>query len=101
MPDDEEFSIQQIRDYVAGPPEVLCFTPDGYALFHNKDGKLKGLAFNGVATSLHLAASGTSDIVVGRVFLAHPAHIPAFWKHAAQCNVNLPNDADQPEDRGR
>jgi hypothetical protein len=24
MPDDEEFSPQQIRDYVAGPPELFC-----------------------------------------------------------------------------
>jgi len=39
MPDDEEFSPQQIRDYVAGPPEVVCQTHDGFFLFHNKEGK--------------------------------------------------------------
>lgn len=31
MPDDEEFSPQQIRDFVAGPPELLGPTHDGFS----------------------------------------------------------------------
>jgi hypothetical protein len=101
MPDDGEFSIQEIRDYVAGPPEVLCFTPDGYALFHNRDAKLKGLALNGAATSLQVGASGTCDSVLGRAFLAHPAHIPAFWKQSKLRNMIVQKDADHPPHRER
>ena len=79
MPAGEEFSPQQIRDYVAGPPWVICSTPDGYTLFQNLDAASKGLPVNEDGT-LICTASGVSDSVRGRVFLAHPAHIPAFWK---------------------
>ena len=85
MPEDEEFSIQEIRDYVAGPPEVVCFTSDGYVLFHNHDAKLKCLPANPEATVLKSAASGDhcipsdADYICGRAFLAHPHHIPTFW----------------------
>jgi hypothetical protein len=80
MPDDEEFSVQEIRDYVAGPPQVTCLTPDGYTLFQNTEGASKGLEVNETGTSI-CNASGLSATVRGRVFLAHPAHIPAFWKN--------------------
>jgi hypothetical protein len=80
MPNDEEFSISQLRDAVAGPPEVVFFTPHGYALFHNRDAKLKGLPVNEVATSLCREDSvAECEKIFGRVFLAHPRHIPAFW----------------------
>ena len=79
MPDDEEFSVQQIRDYVAGPPQVTCLTPDGYTLFQNTEGVSKGLEVNETGTSI-CHASGLSATVRGRVFLAHPAHIPGSWK---------------------
>ena len=79
MPDDEEFSSQQIRDYVAGSPWVTCSTPDGYTLFQNLEAASKGLPINESAT-LICKVSGVSDSVHGRVFLAHPAHIPPFWK---------------------
>ena len=45
MPDDEQFSQSQLRDYVAGPPEVVCKTRDGFFLFHNKEGKARGLVY--------------------------------------------------------
>ena len=80
MPDDGEFSAQEIRDYVAGQPEIACFTPDGYTLFQNSDATLNGLPVNEAATSLRLGASDIFDSIRGRVFLAHPAHIPAHWK---------------------
>ena len=81
MPAEEEFSIQQLRDAVAGTPEPVCFTADGYALFRDKDGESKQLSVNPVATSLwHEAAPGESENILGRVFVAHPGHIPAYWK---------------------
>ena len=80
MPDDEEFSPQQIRDYVAGPPEVYCETHDGFFLFHNKEGKERGLAPNSFAATLYGKASLAAGSLVGRVFLAHPDHIPEYWK---------------------
>jgi hypothetical protein len=83
MPDDGEFSAQEIRDYVAGPPEIACFTPDGYTLFQNSDASSTGLGVNHVATSLRQAASDSSESIYGRVFLAHPDHIPAHWKASA------------------
>jgi hypothetical protein len=83
MPDDECFSTQEIRDYVAGPPEIAYFTPDGYTLFQNSDATLTGFPVNEAATSLRHAASANSDSIRGRVFLAHPAHIPAYSKASA------------------
>jgi hypothetical protein len=80
MPDDEEFSFQQFRDYVAGPPEVVCQTHDGFILFHNKEGEAKGLPRNELATSMYLDASRQGGCVAGRVFLAHPDHIAPYWR---------------------
>jgi hypothetical protein len=80
MPDDEEFSPSQLRDYVAGPPEVVCKTHDGFFLFHNKEGKARGLPVNELATAMYLSGKQKKEGVVGRVLVAHPDHIPAFWK---------------------
>lgn len=80
MPDDEEFSPQQIRDYVAGPPELFCETHDGFFLFHNKEGKERGLPPNELAAAMYLKPPRTEGILVGKVFVAHPAHIAAYWK---------------------
>jgi hypothetical protein len=80
MPDDEQFSQSQLRDYVAGPPEVVCKTRDGFFLFHNKEGKARGLPANELATSMYLSGEQKTKGVVGRVLVAHPDHIPAFWK---------------------
>jgi len=80
MPDDEEFSPQQIRDYVAGPPELFCETHDGFYLFHNKEGKARGLLPNELATAMYLRPQKEADGLVGKIFVAHPAHIAAYWK---------------------
>jgi len=80
MPDDEEFSPQQIRDYVAGPPELFCETHDGFFLFHNKEGKERGLPPNELAAAMYLKPPRTEGSLVGKVFVAHPAHIAAYWK---------------------
>lgn len=81
MPDEEEVSIRQLRDAVAGTPELVCFTSDGYALFRNKEAEIKQLPLNRAATDLwHDAAPGVGENVLGRAFVAHPEHIPAFWK---------------------
>jgi len=79
MPDDEEFSVQQIRDYVAGPPEVLCQTRDGYLLFHNREAATHGLPVNHLASSVYNDYTRQRGDITGRVFLAHPDHIPPFW----------------------
>jgi hypothetical protein len=80
MPDDEEFSPQQIRDYVAGPPEVFCQTHDGFFLFHNKEGQQRGLPPNELAEAMYLKPPRRAGSLVGKVFVAHPAHIAAYWK---------------------
>ena len=79
MPDDEEFSLQQIRDYVAVPPEVLCQTRDGYLLFHNREGNTLGLPVNPLASSVYSEYAPRPSDITGRVFLAHPDHIAPFW----------------------
>ena len=80
MPDDGEFSPQEIQDYVAGPPEVFCETSDGFFLFHNKEGRDRGLPPNELANAMYLKPPRTPGSLVGRVFVAHPAHIAAYWK---------------------
>ncbi|MGC1500701.1 MAG: hypothetical protein WA800_11915 [Terriglobales bacterium] len=81
MPDDEESSPQQIRDYVAGPPEVFCQTHDGFFLFHNKEeGQQRGLPPNELAEAMYLEPPRRTGSLVGKVFVAHPAHIAAYWK---------------------
>jgi hypothetical protein len=83
MPDDEEFSIQQIRDYVAGPPEAVCETQDGYILFHNREGESRELPPNRFATSVYVETTQQERRVLGRAFLAHPNHIAMFWRTSA------------------
>jgi len=79
MPDDDEFSLQEIRDYVAGPPEVACETSDGFVMFRNREGREWGLASNRVAGIIARLAQHSGSIL-GRVFLAHPDHVPSHWK---------------------
>jgi hypothetical protein len=80
MPDEEEFSIQQIRDHVAGRPEVICETREGFLLFRNRDARADGFHVNAVATAVYTEYSGELSPVIGRVFLAHPDHVPPFWR---------------------
>jgi hypothetical protein len=80
MPDEEEFSIQQIRDHVAGRPEVLCETREGFLLFRSRDASTRGFQVNALATSVYAEHSGESSPVTGRVFVAHPEHVPSFWR---------------------
>lgn len=80
MPDEEEFSIQQIRDHVAGRPEVICETREGFLLFRNRDASTDGFHVNALATAVYAEYSGEPSPVIGRVFVAHPDHIPPFWR---------------------
>ena len=83
MPDDEEFSPQQIRDFVAGPPELLGPTHDGFFLFRNREGKARGLPANHVATSMYRRDTNPAENLLGRILVAHPDHIAPYWKNAA------------------
>jgi len=75
-----EFSPEQIREYVAGPPELFCRTHDGFFLFHNKEGKVRGLPRNGFATAMYLMPTRRNEVLLGIVFVAHPDHIAAYLK---------------------
>lgn len=81
-PEAQEFSQQQIFDFVAGPPELFCRTHDGFFLFHNKDARARGLQANNLATAMYLKRTEAGKLA-GRIFLAHPDHIPASWKEVA------------------
>lgn len=87
MPDEEEFSVQQIRDHVAGPPEVICETREGFLLFRNRDANALGLEVNPVATSVYSETSGEPSPVNGRVFVAHPQHVAAYWRRAMKAGA--------------
>lgn len=80
MPDEEEFSVQQIRDHVAGSPEVICETCDGFLLIRNRNASTEGLPVNLLATSVYTKYARRPSAVNGRVFLAHPEHLPPFWR---------------------
>jgi hypothetical protein len=54
MPDEKEFSVEQIRDQVAGYPELICETCDGFLLFRDRDASTKGLPLNALATSVYI-----------------------------------------------
>ena len=95
MPDDEEFSVQQIRDYVAGRPEVICETREGFLLFRDQDGNAKGLPVNHLATSIYAENSSESSPVTGRVFVAHPEHVAPYWRRRIQVNGTLQNRSGQ------
>ena len=86
MPDEEEFSIQQIRDHVAGRPEVICETREGFLLFRNRDASTEGFNVNALATAVYAEYSGEPFPVIGRVFVAHPDHIPPFWRRTIHCD---------------
>lgn len=88
MPDEEEFSIDQIRDHVAGRPEVVCETSDGFLLFRSRDANTKGLPVNPIATLVYAENSRQPSPVIGRVFLAHPEHVPPFWRKTVSLSVS-------------
>lgn len=69
MPHEEEFSAQQIWDQVAGYPELICETCDGFLLFRDRDASAKGLPFNPLATSVYMKYARRPSPVNGRVFL--------------------------------
>ena len=80
MPHDEEFSLEQIRDHVAGHPEVICETCDGFLLFRNRDASTRGFPVNPLATSVYTKYVRRASPVNGRVFLAHPDHVAPYWR---------------------
>lgn len=80
MPHEEEFSLEQIRDHVAGQPEVICETCDGFLLFRNRDASTRGLPLNALATSVYSKYVRRASPVNGQVFLAHPDHVPHYWR---------------------
>ena len=79
MPDDEEFSANQIGAYVAGTPEMVGETHDGFLLFQSKEGKERGLPVNELATEMYGTTAGRAGGFVGRIFLAHPGHVAQYW----------------------
>ena len=80
MPNEEEFSVEQIRDHVAGRPELICITCDGFLLFRDRDAIAKGLPLNPLATSVYLKYARRPCPVNGLVFLAHPHHVAPYWR---------------------
>jgi hypothetical protein len=80
MPHEEEFSVQQIRDQVAGYPELICETCDGFLLFRDRDASIKGLPLNPLATSVYMKYARRPCPVNGLVFLAHPDHVAPHWR---------------------
>jgi hypothetical protein len=88
MPDEEEFSVQQIRDHVAGRPEVICETCDGFLLFRNRDANTEGLPVNPLASSVYARYTRRPCLVSGRVFLAHPEHVPHYWRKALHAGTD-------------
>jgi hypothetical protein len=84
MPHEEEFSVQQIRDQVAGYAEPICETSDGFLLFRNRDASTKKLPLNALATSIYGKYAERSCEVNGFAFLAHPAHVAPYWRRRLQ-----------------
>jgi hypothetical protein len=80
MPDDEEFSAQQIRDYVAGTPEVVGETQDGFIVFQSAEAKDHGLPVNELATGMCANPPEAACVLLGRVLLAHPDHVAPYWR---------------------
>jgi hypothetical protein len=79
MPNNEEFSLQQIRDYVAGTPEVVGRTPEGYIVFQSKENHQHGYPPNEFAASMYCSVADRAGGLFGRIFLAHPGHIAPYW----------------------
>lgn len=88
MPDEGEFSAQQIRDHVAGNPELVCETCDGFLLFRNRDASTHGLPLNALATSVYTKYARRPCALCDRVFLSHPHHVPAYWRRTLRSTMN-------------
>ena len=87
MPHEEEFSVDQIRDQVAGYPELICETCDGFLLFRDRDASTKGRPLNPLATSVYTKYARRPCPVSGLVFLAHPEHVAPYWRKKLQTNT--------------
>ena len=80
MPHEEDFSVQQLRDHVAGSAEVICETCEGFLLFRDRDASNKGLPLNPLATSVYNKYAQRPFPVTGPAFLAHPDHVAPYWR---------------------
>jgi hypothetical protein len=60
--------------------EVICEICDGFLLFRNRDASTKGLPVNPLATAVYIKYALRPGPVNGRVFLAHPDHVPSYWR---------------------
>jgi len=88
MPHEEEFSVQQIRDQVAGYAEPICETSDGFILFRDRDASTKGLPLNPLATSVYVKNAQRPGDVNGVAFLAHPDHVATYWRRTLHTGTN-------------
>ncbi len=76
MPDqDSTFNTRELHAFIGEHIELACHTSDGYALFCNKEGNLKGLSVNDAATELCEAVKGPGHVIAGNALLAHPEHV--------------------------
>lgn len=81
VPEQEEFSIRHLHEAVAGIPELVCFSADGYTLFRSTHAKGSQLPANKTATEIWRQADpDRTQTICGRAFLAHPSHIPTYWR---------------------
>lgn len=72
---DDTFTLRFIQDFLGPSVEVVCYTPDGYALMRNMQADVEGLPVNDLATEVVTQSTGaTVNIVRGRAFLIHPDH---------------------------
>ena len=79
-PHEQKFSVQQIRDCVAGYPELVCETCDGFLLFRDRDASTKGLPVNPLASFIYTKYARRPCSVNGLVFLVHPGHVAPYWR---------------------
>ena len=89
MPHEEEFSVQQIRDHVAGYAEPICETCQGFLLFRDRDASTKGLPLNPLATSMSNKYARRPFMVMGPAFLAHPDHVAPYWRRRLHAESQL------------
>ena len=87
MPHEEEFSVQQIRDQVAGYAELICETSEGFLLFRDRDASIKRLPVNPLATSVYSKHAQRSCDVNGLAFLAHPDHVAPYWRRRLRADA--------------
>jgi antibiotic biosynthesis monooxygenase (ABM) superfamily enzyme len=82
-----EGALRQMQEAVEG--YIECVTLDGFEMWVNEEGKLRGLPVNEVATALWESVYGATDVIVGNVLITGMADDEGYCTPLSAESISL------------